>query len=226
MPSATVATALSFLEDDDLATAPRIIATKEGRVNLGVNEQAYVRGELEGGTSFQVFRPGVPLRDPETKAVIAYEAVYLGTVKLLLEGNDESDVHTFNVVKSKEEMAVGDRLMPIPPSPILNYVPHPPSEEVDARVVAIYGGVASAGQNQIISINRGKNDGLNLGTVLTLYNYGKVIKDKTDANKSIKLPDEPIGDLFIFRTFSNISYGLIMQVKDIVKVGDAARSPR
>lgn len=214
-----------ILEDDDLATAPRIIATKEGRVNLGVNEQAYVRGELNGSTSFQVFRPGAPLRDPETKAVIAYESIYLGTVKLMREGNDDSDVHTFNVVKSKEEMAVGDRLMPIPPSPILNYVPHPPAEEVDARVVAIYGGVESAGQNQIVSINRGKNDGLNLGTVLTLYNYGRVIKDKTDANKAIKLPDEPIGDLFIFRTFSNVSYGLIMQVKDIVKVGDAARSP-
>ncbi|MFZ6712701.1 LysM peptidoglycan-binding domain-containing protein [Undibacterium sp. TC9W] len=215
-----------ILEDNDLAVAPRIIATKEGRVNLGLYEQAYVRGELDGGTSFQVFRPGKPLHDPVTKAVIAYEAEYLGTVKLEREGNDESDVHTFSVVRSKQEMAVGDRLMPIPPSPILSYVPHPPKEDVDARIVSVYGGVGSAGQNQIVAINRGKNDGLNLGTVLTLYNYGRVIQDKTDANKSVKLPDEPIGDLFIFRVFSNISYGLIMQVKDIVKVGDAAKSPR
>ena len=215
-----------ILEDNDLAVAPRIIATKEGRVNLGVNEKAYVRGELDGGTSFQVFRPGKPLYDPITKAVIAYEAVYLGTVKLEREGDDITDVHTFNVVKAKEEMAVGDRLMPIPPSPILNYVPHPPAEDVDARIVSVYGGVTVAGQNQIVAINRGKDEGLNLGTVLELYNYGPVIQDKTDANKRVKLPDEPIGHLFIFRVFNNISYGLIMQVTDVVKIGDAARTPR
>ncbi|MFZ6723673.1 LysM peptidoglycan-binding domain-containing protein [Undibacterium sp. Ji49W] len=216
-----------IVEKNELASAPRIIGTKEGRVNLGQGEKAYVRGDLDGGTSFQVFRPGVPLLDPETKAIIGYEAVYLGTVKLDKEADDEvSDVHTFLVVNSKEEMAVGDRLMPIPPSPILNYVPHAPKDEVDARVVAVYGGVGVAGQNQIISINRGKDDGLNIGTVLTLFNYGPVIVDKTDNNKRVKLPDEKIGHLFIFRVFDNISYGLIMQVTDVVKIGDAARSPK
>ncbi|MFZ6655202.1 LysM peptidoglycan-binding domain-containing protein [Undibacterium sp. TJN19] len=215
-----------IVENNELASTPRIIGTKEGRVNLGQGEKAYVRGDLDGSTSFQVFRPGTPLRDPETKAIIGYEAVYLGTVKLDKEAGDEGDVHTFLVVNSKEEMSVGDRLMPIPPSPILNYAPHPPIDEVDARVVSVYGGVTVAGQSQIVTINRGKDDGLNLGTVLTLYNYGPTIEDKTDNNRKVKLPDEAIGNLFIFRVFSNISYGLIMQVTDSVKVGDAARSPK
>ncbi|MDE2427628.1 MAG: LysM peptidoglycan-binding domain-containing protein [Burkholderiales bacterium] len=229
IPAAMIEPFLSqplIVENKELAGTPRIVATPEGRVHLGQGEKAYVRGELEGSTSFQVFRPGKPLLDPDTKAVLGYEAVFLGTVKLDKEGNDDNDVHTFIVVNSKEEMSVGDRLMPVPPTPILNYVPHAPYEEVDARVVAIYEGISVAGQNQIVSINRGKENGLDLGTVLDLYSYGKVITDKTDNDRKVKLPDEEIGRLFIFRVFDNISYGLIMQVKDIVKVGDAAKSPQ
>ena len=41
----------------------------------------------------------------------------------------------------------------------------------------------------------------------------------------IKLPDEQIGTLFIFRVFKHVSYGLIMQVTQPVEVGDVAKSP-
>jgi nucleoid-associated protein YgaU len=208
-----------------LERTPRIVSATENRVNLGQNEKAYVRGELEGSTSFQVFRPGVPLKDPETGNIIGYEARFVGTVKLEREGDENNDVHTFSVVNTKEEMSVGDRLLPVPPTPIMSYVPHPPYDDVKARVVSIYGGVSVAGQNQIISINRGREHGLDLGTVLSLQRYGETVKDRTDNNRLIKLPDEKYGYVFIFRVFDTISYGLVMEVTDIVKVGDNVISP-
>ncbi len=122
-------------------------------------------------------------------------------------------------------MSVGDRLLPVPPTPIMSYVPHPPYDDVKARVVSIYGGVSVAGQNQIISINRGREHGLDLGTVLSLQRYGETVKDRTDNNRLIKLPDEKYGYVFIFRVFDTISYGLVMEVTDIVKVGDNVISP-
>jgi hypothetical protein len=214
-----------IVEENQLQEAPRIVATQEGRVFLGKNDKAYVRGDLKGGTSFQAFRPGVPLRDPESKAVIGYEAVYLGTVKLQRAAKAEDEAHSFVVVSSKQEMGVGDRLLPVPPTPIMNYVPHPPEKPVDARIVSIYGGVVNAGQNQVVSINRGKNDGIDVGSVLQLSRFGKTIADSTDQKKPVRLPDEEYGTLFIFRVFNNISYGLIMQVTDAVQVGDVAKSP-
>ena len=77
----------------------------------------------------------------------------------------------------------------------------------------------------IISVNRGKVDGLDLGSVLELYRLGAVIPDRTDNKTLVKLPDEKYGNLFIFRIFNNISYGLVMQVSDSVQVGDVAKSP-
>ena len=215
-----------IVEDDEIKVAPRIVATQEGRVSLGKDDKAYVMGDLDGGTSFQVFRPGKPLKDPVTKAVIGQEAVFLGTLKLLRESAEDNEAHTFTVVNSKEEMAVGDRLLPVKPTPFLNYMPHPPELPVDGRIVSVYGGVSHAGQNQIVTVNRGQSDGLDIGTVLELYRHGEVIADKTDGKKkAVKLPDEQYGTLFIFRVFNTISYGLVMQVKDSVQIGDVAKSP-
>jgi hypothetical protein len=214
-----------IIEQNELKDAPRIVAAQEGHVFLGKGDKAYVRGDLKGGTSFQAFRPGKPLRDPATKAILGYEAAYLGTLKLDRAAKSDDEAHRFIVVTSKEEMGVGDHLVPVPPTPIINYVPHPPEAAVDARIVSVYGGVTQAGQNQVVTINRGKQDGIDVGTVLQLYRLGAIIADRTDNKNPVKLPDEQYGTLFIFRIFNNISYGLIMQVTDSVQVGDIAKSP-
>ncbi|MYM70615.1 LysM peptidoglycan-binding domain-containing protein [Duganella sp. FT134W] len=222
-----------IIEDDELKGAPRIVATQEGHVFLGKDDKAYVRGELGGNSAFQVFRPGAPLKDPVTQQIIAYEAFYLGTVKLQTEAKPGagSDVHTFTVTTATQEIGKGDQLRAVPPMPVRNYVPHPPAQPVAARVVSVYGGVTHAGQNQIVSINRGKLDGLDIGAVLQLYHAGATVSDSTakkgwfGREQQVKLPDEEVGSLFIFRTFKHVSYGLIMQVTAPVQVGDVARSP-
>jgi hypothetical protein len=228
IPSSAIEPFLSqplVVNKNDLQAAPRIVAVQEGRVFLGKGDKAYVRGDLKGGTSFQVFRPAQPLRDPQTKAILGYEAAYLGTLTLDRAAKEENEAHRFLVSSSKEEMGIGDRLIPIPPTPILNYVPHPPAAAVDARVVSIYGGVRQAGQNNVITINRGKDDGIDMGTVLDLYRYGEIISDRTDDKKPVKLPDEQYGTLFVFRVFDKLSYALVMQIRDAVQVGDVAKSP-
>ncbi len=123
-------------------------------------------------------------------------------------------------------MAAGDRLVPVPPTPLMNYVPHAPEKRIDGNIVSVYGGVIQAGQYQIVTVNKGKNDGLDIGSVLELHRLGKVIVDRTDKKKElVKLPDQKYGALFIFRVFNGISYGLVMQVRDSVQIGDVAKSP-
>jgi hypothetical protein len=220
-----------IVEEDELASAPRIFATPEDHVFLGRGDKAYVRGDLKGNTNFQVFRPGEPLKDPVTGKVLGYEAAYLGTAALMVAPKAGSDVATLSIVSAKEEVGTGDRLLPAPPTPLMNYVPHPPERAIDGRVASIYGGVTVAGQNQIVSINRGALDGLDIGSVVQLYHNGKMVTDTTakaswfGRHPEVKLPDEEYGDLFIFRVFQHVSYGLIMNVSEPVEVGDVAKSP-
>ncbi|NHZ82018.1 LysM peptidoglycan-binding domain-containing protein [Massilia sp. CCM 8695] len=236
IPSGVIEPFLSqplIVDADELKGSPRIAAAQEGHVYLGKDDKIYVRGNLKGGSSFQVFRPGTPLKDPETGKLVAYEAVYLGTAKLFAEAKPGVDAHTFVVATSKQEIGVGDLLIPAPPTVMRNYMPHPPDQKVDARIMGVYSGVTHAGQNQVVSINRGTLDGVDVGTVLQLYNIGKVVADPGAPKRGIlgtkktmiKLPDEQSGTLFIFRTFKRVSYGLIMQVTEPVEIGDVARSP-
>jgi len=220
------------IEKNTLSMAPRIAASEENHLYLGTGDRVYVRGNVAGATEFQVFRPGGPLKDPQTGAVLAHEAAYVGTVKLVKVAAPGVDVHTMTVSSSVSEMGVGDRLVPLPPPAMRNYVPHAPLSNIDARVMSIYAGVSYAGQSQVVTVNRGSIDGLDVGSVLQLYHFGKTVADpegKTGflgmKRAQMKLPDEQYGSLFIFRTFGHVSYGLIMQVTAPVEVGDVAKSP-
>jgi hypothetical protein len=220
------------VEKNALAGAPRIAASQEGHLYLGTGDRVYVRGNVAGATEFQVFRPGTPLKDPQTGAVLAYEAAYVGTVKLVKAAAPGVDVHTMTVSSSVSEMGVGDRLMPAQPPAVRNFVPLAPASLIDARVMSIYSGVTYAGQSQVVTVNRGSIDGLDVGSVLQLYHFGKTVADPEGrkgflgiGRAKMKLPDEQYGSLFIFRVFGRVSYGLIMQVTAPVEVGDVAKSP-
>lgn len=222
-----------IVEEDELNEMPRIVATQEGRVKLGTGDRAYVRGNLGNGQIFNVFRPAEALKDPETNKVIGYEAAHVGTVRLVRTAKAENEAHAFDVLDGKQEIGIGDRLILKPPYTVMNYMPHSPAQPVNARVVSIYGGVGYAGQWQAVAINRGKQHGMDVGTVLKLYRLGETVTDRTAGGmfngalngKTVKLPDEESGMLFVFRVFNNVSYALIMEAKNVVVVGDVARSP-
>jgi hypothetical protein len=219
------------VEAGALDATPRIAATQEERAWLSEGNRAYVRGDLHGATSFQVFRPGKPMIDPDTGKVAAWEAAFVGTVRVVSVARPGVDVHTVEVTRSLQEMGVGDRLLPMPPAPVRNYMPHAPAQPVAGRVMAVPEDMINATQNQVVAVNRGSLDGLDVGAVLQLYHLGQTVTDPGSkgflgfGKDKLRLPDEQIGELFIFRVFGHVSYGLIMQVTGPVRIGDVAKSP-
>jgi hypothetical protein len=219
---------------DELATAPRIVAAPEGRVLMSRGENAYVRGELNGRRDFRVFRESTPLRDPTTREVLGYEARYLGTAEYVRQGetrnaDGKSEIipATFVVTGVRQELGVGDRLAPVPPRDFSAYAPHAPAKPIAGQIVSIYGDSLTAGQNQIVALNRGAVDGVERGHVLALWRDGERTIDRTTDGKRqpIKLPDERHGLLFVFRVFDRVSYALILNVQEPVKAGDRFTQP-
>ena len=221
-------------QSDELATAPRIVATQDGRVLVSRGDTAYVRGDLGNLREYRVFRSAKPLLDPVTREVLGYEAAYLGSAEYVRpgesrtrdDGKPEIVPATFTVTGIRQEIGVGDRLAPIPARDYTNYTPHAPKGELDGRIVSIYGEGFSAGQNQIVALNRGSRDGMERGHVLALWREGGKTIDKTDERRTaLKLPDERHGLLFVFSVFDRVSYALILQVRDPVQPGDRFSQP-
>ena len=223
-----------IFQTNELEAAPRIVATQEGRVILGRGDTAYVRGDLSNGTDYRIFRQPKPLLDPTTKELLGYEAVYVGSAEYTKQGETRVDAAgkseivpaTFIVTNVRQEAGIGDRLALAPVREYTNYAPHAPQDPMDGQIVSLYGDALTAGQNQIVALNRGIRDGMERGHVLALIRNGKRVVDTTDASKpTLKLPDERHGLLFVFRVFDRMSYALILSVKEPVVPGDRFAQP-
>jgi hypothetical protein len=153
--------------EDDLTSAPRIVATEEDRVVLGAGNVAYAEGITEqAGGVWQIFRRGDALVDPETGETLGYAAIYLGEARVRKYG----PVSTLDITRSTQEIYQGDRLLPAGgETPSFGYVPHPPAKPVSARILSAYGGLRETGPLSIVALSKGSRDGLEPGHVLALH---------------------------------------------------------
>ena len=211
------------IEADGLERAARIVATQQDRVFVGSGDRIYVENADPKPTLWHVYRNGKPLLNPTNRQeVLGYEAYYLGTAKQVRPGHPA----TFEVQTAKEEIGRGDRLVPADRPVLVDYIPHKPDSAVDGRVIAIYGGVGSAGQGSIVSFSLGKADGIEVGHVLALERNRAVAgRDEGDRKVDIPVPSERVGLMFVFRSFAHISYALVLQAEDTVDVNDFVRTP-
>jgi LysM repeat protein len=212
-----------IVEENGLNSAPRIIGGSEARLYLSSGDKVYVRGfakPAELGSDWHIYRPAKPLLDPDTRKPLAYEAIYVGSAKFEKAG----DPATMRVTGMQEEIGEGDRLVLAERAKSFNYSPKPPEKPVTGKILSIYKGVSQAGKNSVIAMSAGKADGIDVGTVLVIKQVGRLVTDRQTSEK-LRLPDESIGHVLIFRTFDKISYGLIMDGSGFPVVGDKVTNP-
>ena len=207
--------------EKELAANPRIVATQDGRVYLGRGDLAYARGIADDTVrEWHIYRQAKPLLDPDTRKPIAWEALFVGSARLEKTG----DPATLRITSMTEEIGVGDRLMPSEPPKTFSYVPRPPAGEVDGRILAVYRGVTQIGRNNVVAVNAGGGAGVEPGNVLAIHQRGRLVVDR-ETKEQLRLPDEAVGHLLVFRVFDNISYGLVMDASQSITVGDVVTNP-
>lgn len=240
-----------IVDEAEFEQAPRVVAAQEGRVLLSRGDRAYARSlqgaGADGGLNmargdnrqYRVFRGAHPLKDPANGTLLGFEAQYVGKVELVRpetvreitqpDGKVEMVLEpaTIDIVAAKEEIRAGDRLLPEPVRDYKVYVPHAPEQAVAGQVVSVYGSaVTHAAQNQVVVINRGSQQGLQEGHVLAILKDGSQVLDRTDEKRPmLHLPNERNGLMMVFRTFDRLSYALVLQITDGVKVGDRVTKP-
>ncbi|MFP5405887.1 MAG: LysM peptidoglycan-binding domain-containing protein, partial [Gammaproteobacteria bacterium] len=209
------------VDEKGMAGDPRIVATQDGRVYLGRGDLAYALGIGDPGVrDWHIYRQARPIFDPDTRQPIAWEALFVGTARLERAGEPAS----LRITAVNEEIGVGDRLMPAEPAKATNYIPRPPETAIDGRIVAVYRGVSQVGRNSVVAINAGGADGLQVGHVLAIKHRGRIVTDR-ETKAEVRLPDEPVGHLLVFRVFDKIAYGLVMQASESISVGDDGTEP-
>jgi len=193
------------IERGGLDGAPQIVATQEGRYNIGAGARAYVAGIGDARDPlWQIYRPGLALVDPDTRETLGYEAIFLGTARLMRRGEPS----TVQILSSKQEIGAGDRLVIAPQPRIFAYAPRAPEQQISGRIMSIYDGRSYArsdylslapqtpamgdqrsvlyetrygetGPLSIVSLNRGAKDGLEPGHVLAIWRNATIFNDRS-----------------------------------------------
>jgi LysM repeat protein len=210
----------------ELDDSPYILGSDDEHLVLSKGNRVYIRGELDKErVRYTVFRPNKELHDPESGKLLGYEAVYAGEVHIEKYGDPAVGTLTF----TEREVLIGDRLLPIDKSAIQNiYQPHFPENDIDARVVSLFDALFGVAKYQVVVINQGSRDGIEVGHILASYTKGQSVRDKYNLageTSNVQLPDETSGLMMVFRTFDQVSYALVMQSTNVIHHGDTVRTP-
>ncbi len=212
-----------IVEPGVLEAAPYMLAGQQQRVIVGAEDRAYARGVFDPEyTNYGVFRKGQVFKDPETKEILGVFAQGIGTVAVT---DTQGEVATLEVVRAFEEIRPGDQLLPSEDRSVDSlFYPSAPDDDINAQIIAVEGGVTQIGKFNVVIINRGEREGLQIGNVLAIYKTGEVVRDRVKGG-SIALPDERAGLLMIFRTFEKLSFGLVLEADRALAVNDKVRNP-
>ena len=224
-------TGAQVISRSELDKAAYVVSSQGQRLIMAVGDRIYVRGVDENLTDYSFFRPGVPYLDPDTGELLGYEAVHLGNGRIVRRGDPSTIM--LKERQQVEEIVTGDRLLPSNDSYLQSsFMPKPSPRDLVTKIVSVYGGVFQIGQFDVVILNRGRADGMEVGHVQRVWRTGAEVTDKVEASRwfsigssTVKLPDEPAGEMMVFRVFERVSYALIMKATMAMKINDTGRSP-
>ena len=173
------------------------------------------------GTQYAVLHVDEQLRDPETGKKLGYEVEFVGTGELRRNGEPA----TLFLTKTSREAKRGDKVRVIDDTLPMNFFPRAPETEVNGQIVAVVDGVSRIGQYMMVIINRGASDGMEAGTVLSVWQAGEVVRDYERFWNNTQLPSNRAGTLMVVKAYEDISYALVMEAESEMRVADAVRNP-
>lgn len=205
--------------------APYIVASTDERLISGSGDKVYARSvESEQGDNYSIFRGGKTYLDPETDEVLGYEAIYSGDAKVAQHG----DPATVMLTNTNREVLVGDRLLAFEEDSYdVNFLPRTLDDELNGQIISVFDGVSQVGQYQVVVLNRGTRENIEVGHVLSVYKVGEKVNDtvmpeelRNEENTIVTLPDEYAGEAMVFKVFEKVSYAIVMKATRAIHVYD------
>lgn len=233
-PISTLAPFLSWprvLDEATIKNAPYIVDGQNQHLLMDIDSKIYIKNlngrDLE---RYAVFSKGKPMSDPDTGELLGHEVNYGAQAQIEKAGA----ISTARLMNMKRGVRVGDRLFNITNyDDILNTRIEIPRHKVRGTVMSLYDASHISGTSMIITINKGKRDGIKPGYVLGVYQPGRSIVDPhpqgdkgyVSASDKLQLPPEKIASAIVYSVSERLSYALITKSEHAVKNGYKIGNP-
>ncbi|NVK40791.1 MAG: LysM peptidoglycan-binding domain-containing protein [Oceanospirillaceae bacterium] len=229
VPAIPLKDIIAFLSDhlvaneDLLKTAPYVVGGRNESIIAGAGDRVYARGELKSEEPIQaIYRASREYRDPNTGEFLGYEMLKIADTEIPAR---KDDILTLDLKKTREEVRVLDRVLPIEESRIQSlFQPSPVPEGTEGQILSVLGGVAKIGEFNAVAVNVGARNNVEPGNVMSIYRAGEMVRDPI-TGELVALPDEHAGLMMLFKVFDKVSYGLVLNATNVMSVGDKVYEP-
>jgi hypothetical protein len=241
----------SLLQRDEVKSAPYVVGMRDRHIIGSTENEVYGRGlgSPAPGTRYSIINVGQELRDPDDGALLGYMGHFAGTAEAfqnsgavepgarsLSKAQRQEELTHLRVLETGREILPGDRLFPAHVDIGEDFVlSAPEKQDIVGQVIGIVDGVYVAGRYQVLAINRGTRDGLKPGNALGVFYRGEEIRDRfqgadwtrfTANYERVRLPDERSASILLFRVYDRMSYGLVVESSQVIRLGDFVAHPR
>jgi LysM repeat protein len=240
------------VSDKEMDNWPYIVSNFDSHLVAGKGSKVYIRGlsSTDQGQRYSVYRKGAAYQRGAGGAILGYEALHVADAVIERAG----DPATAIIVNSTREVLTGDRLVPQSSTDFnTDFTPRSPSNSVNGSIISVIDGVSEIGQYQVVVLDVGESDGIEIGNVVGVYQSGELITDRVkveedwrvrnrskgafDANavrnymgkkkaagEQVQMPEEYAAVVMVFRTFGKVSYGLVMEATAPIHLNDMVRN--
>jgi hypothetical protein len=213
------------IDAEALEKLPYVVELSEEHVLGGPGDRLYVRSiHAPEIRDYSIIRPGREYIDPDTRAVLGREAIYIGEGYLEATGDPSQVLMT----RAEKEARAGDRLTPTPRIVVgSDFKPHAARKGLAGRIISVIDGVTQIGQFSVVALNRGRMDGVETGHVFEIWQKGPEIRDTviSRSGDSVAGPERRAGVLMVFLTYNRVSFALVMNAERFIHVQDIVRAP-
>ena len=217
-----------------LGQASYILGDQQGREVMVKGSSVYVRGQLEPGTVYGVYRPLAMLTDRFTHAEVGQKVALVGTV--LAQAQRSYQVTEVQVSSMKQEMRQGDKVLPLTTDGGIAafYTPRPGPALDQAYILAMGTEGSVTGRHGVVFINKGNADGVRSGDLYAVMKPGAGVYDVTPGSsgklsyadsagvylrtsgRPEQLPAETVARIMVFKVNDQTSAALVLDNSALV----------
>jgi len=209
-----------FVTRGDYEGNATIVDSVIDRVWLGDHDVVLIglgEGETAVGDQYEIFRKSSRVEDPENGLQIGWATVVLGWLEVQAVHGETA---TAMIRLSRGEIRRGDHLLPRPSVETDIDVAARPT--VDGSVVHTPDSRLEMGSTDLVYLNRGAVDGLEVGSPLEVFRPIGTEIDRVQGEQK-QLPDTIIGKLIVVSTTPDTATAVITKTVTEIQRGDRFR---
>lgn len=234
----------TIFSEEEYDKLPYVLGSDDGYKSSIDGFKLYVNGNLEVGQSYAIYQKGDEVFDPETHESLGFYSRLVGTAKAIKPGDvDNKEPSTLYVDSAKREIRSGDFVAPINEGQMLPsfFTMQAGKAEFQGSIVKASSESREFGKLEIVMINRGRRNDVQLGDVLSVKRQSPAVIEtgdgpiyKKDSSRwnllssgtdEFNMPKEAVGNMMVFKVYDKVSMALILRTTKPLRITDIVTAP-